>query len=113
MRELSAAEDREKSKLKSVMPVLVRSSVATLTPEKFGKSYFYKIESGWEARVMERDDDICKALTAMDLERAFIKDNIHRILIPRGAPLSADFVKLICEKQAEGKTIYFESKRHG
>lgn len=109
----TALQDKGKTRQKRLMSILARSKTAIQAPEKFGKCFFYQIEDSWEARVMERDEDICKVATAADLEQAFLRKNIKRILIPRGAYLTKEIAQKICEKQSEGKTIYFESKNDG
>lgn len=108
----TALEDKDKTQ-KRVMPRLARTKTATQVPEKCGLSYFYEIDSAWEARVMERDDDVSKALSSFDLEQAFMRKSIKRILIPRGAYLTKELAQKICSRQPEGKTIYFESKNDG
>lgn len=109
----TALKEKDKTKQRRLMSMLARSRTATQAPEKIGNCFFYMIEDSWEARVMERDEDICKAVSASDLEKAFSRTHIKRILIPRGAYITKDMAKKICEKQPEGKTIYFESKSNG
>lgn len=110
MSEQTALKDQKEENLKRAMPLLARSKAATLVPTKCGHSYFYEIQSGWEARVMEKDDDISKALSSFDLEQAFMRTDIKRILIPRGANLAKELALKICERQPVGKTVYFERK---
>jgi len=91
-----------------LLPVIARKKAASNFPTHAGASFFYELEGGWETRILEKDSEVCKVRSALQLEEAFADPKVKTILIPGDAGITRTVAMRICERHGLGKTVFFE-----
>ncbi len=91
-----------------MLPVMARKRATKTFPVHSGASFFYELDSGWETRILEQDDDVRTVRSTLDLEDAFSDEKVKTILIPDNSSITRHVAMRVSRRHGQGKTVFYE-----